>query len=708
MNKIRNIVKTMVEMNQEDFEMFEKNISNFKYMISIDMGCGNTSAAVFQKMDNIGWNYKNNEQIQWNYKFMNSAGKWEKIISLGIPTIIGYDDEENPVIGPEALQYGGAIENFKEVPTKEALNKTFKDVGSRESVSLRQLWKDYFSAVFKIILERIKIKTEYTDISKENVIFVVAHPSSTVWKDYIESYKNLIVNGTGLEKHQVITISEAKASMQFVYREKGWKLKWENGVIIIDLGASTIDIEYRVCGHEPKEYSINMAGKEVDILLGLAILSEIYPTEIQNTMQNLSNGKLQLPDSEFFENHSELQTTDTFFAHKMRTLKEELSLLEDGKSLRYEYYKNGEKTYVALDKPFLENILDEKKFKFSCKNPNITKFMNGDGKSKQVVEGTWYESLEKLVAFVVKEVFNLTNTTSLDKIIVTGGTANLVGIENHIKAGIREAGWIGNIPIEVLNKRTDYARTVPWGSAAYLLNIINKINKMEIFPGLLQEALKEDLVESSAKILRDSLAPVAIDKVQKVLDWWGVSLLDDTSASENSLKQKIKKIQIEQEDIEQVLDSAIVDIKKLIKPEKLPKSLEIIEKFLKELTENGTYKYGHTIVVPTVKITLDVKAIKDIIIQSFENLSMFDFIHSFWGGVRYVFTSYDAPVSPTIRQNLRDEFEEKNTIKKDLLEPMKQVFQSEFDKTEGFGMVDGDGGFIDKIRLDIDQALCIS
>lgn len=718
-NQIRKIIGEMLEISDAgELEEFINAICSgtYQYLLTFDMGCGNTSAAVC-RIDN----YDGKNHIHWKYKTQSSDGRTEDVDDLSIPTIFGYDDDE-PVIGPEAMFYGNVVENFKVIPNDNNLDSKLYDVGEFTDVPLRRIWKRYFEKTFAAALKDARI--EYPEIKKENVIFVVARPADEAWKDNLDSYKKLIMAGTGLQRHQVITFSEAKASMQYVRVEKNLPINWKKGVIVIDLGASTIDAEYLAFGKESKEFSMAMAGKEVDRLLGNAILTSIFPNELAQIPPS------ELPKEEFFKQHiEEFNTSKARFSWWMRTLKEEVCRSGQGHFLYNT--PSGEEKDMTIDKNYLQAILETKSFAFSCSDLYLAEYM-GAKKGTQRVSGTWYEHLEKLVTYLLTNI----GTNYADKIIVTGGTANLIGIENCIARAIRSASW-PEVKIEVLNQPADYENTVPYGSASYLTNVIKNTSKMLSFPRLLKKALNEDLVPYSADIIRNKVAPVAKGTIKQIIKAWAKLPKGHKNSSINALKKKINNVSIDENDLRNAVDQAISEIqrncaqKSQPKPpektapdrwgsihptairvifaglgkrrqEPLQETMAAIYSFLKDLSMSE--KYEHPILVSELQVNLDSKDISKVVQDSFASVGVGDLITGFWNSVKYIFTDDDKPLSPKARQSVLDNFDSVNTIHSDLLAPIQKEFSKAFDAQNGFGIVEQ---IIANLETDINQAMFI-
>lgn len=718
-SQVLRIIGEMLEIsNAGELEEFIKAVSSgaYRYLLTFDMGCGNTSAAVCRIDD-----YDQKYHIQWRYNVQSRDGHIQNVPDMSIPTIFGYDDDE-PVIGPEAMLYGNAVENFKVIPNDTILDRKLYDVGEFTDVPLRRIWKRYFEKTFAAALEDARM--EHPEIKKENVIFVVARPADEAWKDNLDSYKKLIMAGTGLQRHQVITFSEAKASMQYVRIEKKLPINWKKGVIVIDLGASTIDVEYLVFGKPSTEFSIAMAGKDVDYLLGNAVLSSIFPNELAQIPPN------ELPEEAFFQKHiEEFNVSKAGFSWWMRNLKE--SVCRFGQDTFPYNTPSGEAKIMTIDKNYLQTILETKSFAFSCSDLYLAEYM-GAKKGTQLVYGTWYEYLEKLVTYLLTNI----GTNYADKIIVTGGTANLIGIESCIARAVKKASW-PEIKIEVLNQPSDYERTVPYGSASYLTNVIKNTSKILTFPSLLKKALKEDLVPYSADIIRNKVAPVAKGTIKQIIKAWAALPKGHKDSSINALKKKINSVSIDKNDLRNAVDQAISEIQRNCAqklqpkpPEKtapdrrssihltavrvmiegmgkrrqepLQNTMAAIYSFLKDLSMSE--KYEHPISVSGLQFNLEPKDISKVVQDSFASVGVGNLITGFWNSIKYIFIDDDKPSSPTVRQSVLDNFDSVNTIHSDLLAPIQKEFSKAFDAQSGFGIVEQ---IIADLETDINQAMFI-
>lgn len=708
---ILEIIGKMLEMEQEERDCFIAKLikGEYKYLITFDMGCGNTSAAVVKIEE---YQYVLTKLITWSYLI-----DWQKdgvravVKGISIPTMLGYDETGKAVVGPEALEFGDVAANFKTLPVRNRLVAQFPEIGGCTNVPLGRIWRDYFAATFGMILQ--DAKKIYPDITRDNLVFVVAHPADEKWINCLEDYRQLIADGTDLQTEQILTFSEAKASMEYVCAEKG-ALDWSKGVIIIDMGASTLDVEYLVSGKEfsKMECSLAMAGKEIDGLLGNEILLTMYPDQLKNVSSKtdtLQNNIIELypdevPEDTFFSEHArEFGVCDTqkLFLWRMRLIKEVISQI--GRS-EYNQYQDGVAFgKLDLDKNFLESILATKQFSITCSDPAIAMFMTGGQIGVLEVENTWYGFLSKFVEYVATEISKQPGSILADKIIVTGGTANLPNVEYYINQGIQAAGWKdwNSNNIIVMGQPSDYERTVPYGSASYLLKVMKYTPVMLEFPGKLMRTLEEDLCFKCSIIIRDEIYPVVSKKIQAVLNQWA-SPNNNIDTSINGLKKEIDKIEISQEEIDAAVTSADKKISALNMTEVAGKTVAQISSFLNSISVNGTY--DKSVDFDKIKLSIDIVMIKNAIMRSCDTNKLLQKYFTGLQAIMFLFGIKKAhnKLNVKARNNFIMNFQRKNSIGADICAEIQEQFKKEFAATEGFGMVEE---IIRSLETDINQAM---
>lgn len=641
--KIEKIIRNILEMDDCEKESFLKYVKEhtIKYILCMDMGCGGTSTAFYEIENGIII------PVLWRYKTRHRKdGELIDVVGLFLPTIIGYDiiQSDEPVVGPEAFEYGRAAENFKKLPDEEALKEKVLTVqnayGEENGYSLFKIWTDYFRKIFEESLHFLK-KQQNITCSKEEILFVVAHPSGDEWarKEILENYKKMIVKGTGLCAEQIITISESKAAMQYVRRLRNVSVDWSKGVLMIDLGASTIDIEYlsQNC-IEPKEYSITMAGREADKILAYDVLCKTNPklkAEYPTLNDFLWDERLWTEDNVFEEKLENLEATRAQWMYKIRGFKEAICdnpvfdepvLFE--KSLYYAAARS--KTTIPVSElTILEEVLEQNEFSFACSDMAIAVYMNkgfiGNGvKGAQLVKGSWYSHLEKLVSYALDELQD--ENYSISDIIVTGGSSRLVGVEKHIRKGI-ETSNIENktgIHLIMLTGELDYERTVPFGSCYYVGNAIKHLDEICQFPALLRKCLDKTIKEEKALTIcvANALVGLLDDVIKDAVKIWSEVSISDRRSSLNGLdeilRNRISKIPFEQ--LDACVSTGVFEFQKNSSETMAPIYKEINQFLTRLLSENQNKSYK--IHIEKIKIKIEMNEVSQMVSGICERVKM--------------------------------------------------------------------------------------
>lgn len=650
----------------------------YRYILAFDMGCGNTSSAIGAlRGDEMDFS------IPWDYQYMSHGELKEMKNSISIPTMLGYSGSE-PVLGPEAMRFGDAAESFKNVPSPGNLQRVYGSVGDRKNVTLGEVWQDFFRAAFRRALEAAAAKITNPAPSPDNVIFAVAHPADQKWEKHLDAYKELICRATGLKPWQVITFSEAKASMQYVRACKEYPLDWAKGVVIIDLGASTIDVEYLAYDQEPMEASITMAGRDVDRLLGHWVLRQMYPEALDALPAN------QLPDEAFFQAHKEeIGMNKRAFSYMMRLIKEQVCGSDAPVEVRFRI--GGEIRKAAVDRNLLQSLLKTESFPFICYNVALANYINGVREmATQRVQGTWYGYLEKITAYLFSQIMQKNRQT--DTIIVTGGTANLAGIREAVLAGARAAG-VNDVELRVMSDPLDYEKTVPFGSLSYIRNVLRNTETILAFPDQLKKIVLSDLAQYVPRTIRDAIHPSVSGRIAQKLDEWEQLPENHPDSSLNGLVRTVQKI-YDREDDQKELDGQVEAAFARIgaaNEATLPETFGAVNGLLKMLSSSGAY--DQPISLRRVNCRVSTEDIITGIGNSIPNVCVGLFDGMFlW----YLGHGHDTLISskprifgrPSRRSLVKKNVKEKNPFYAGILSPIEDALRAEYESSGGFGIVE--------------------
>lgn len=514
---MRTFLKEMLEFETDDvlgtlYEQYEQK--KWKYLLTYDMGCGNTSAAVTPLDGTAGV-----KLVEW---LTRSQGVLSWLPS--VKTALGYNGGEF-LVGEAAFPNGG-VENFKYPPTTENLKSREYKFGSEGMVmKLGELWELYFKHTIDDALwfaqERAPKNAFGKDITKENTIFLIARPASNKWKEERQNYRKLIMDAEQLPEEQVITFSEAKASMMYVRQKYGDNaVHADKETLIIDIGASTIDV-IRVDDRgkivKGSEFSVPVAGRNIDELIGHAVLKEefgpqflcAYPAD-------------KIPDDTFFANHGRQIGSDrASFKYRMRVLKEGICTtksaaehwgIEDAGS---EVKIGGGRNLHVIHRngQWLSNLMDTVGIQFRCQDVGgFVRFINS-GTDGNVLTLTWNELLTSVVAYAAQGM------KSDGQIVITGGSANLVDIEACARIGAEKAK-VREPRLIILNKPGDYEYTVPFGSAFYMMRILKNLDAMLKFPGELTKDIRGWISNAVSKCITLVVLEDTAKKMGEIINDW--------------------------------------------------------------------------------------------------------------------------------------------------------------------------------------------
>jgi len=262
-----------------DNEITPQDFAKHPYVIAIDLGGGNSSAAYIDASEGTTANLTNIKPNVANLDALSSKSKW---------STIGYTTDNKILIGRSAKLYGhGVYSNYKCCPTDLNLKTNcFPDKvnGKNDKTvkrSVEQLTKDYLENFFDAIR---RFNPTLKEAPLDKMLLIVGCPSSKTWQtdECHKNFKRIIKEATGVGK--VMILSEAKAAIMYT-RGNGANIRPVDSVIIFDLGAVTFDMIWidRRSNCPPKEASMNLGGNAVDKNLGKIVLqkSKLKEDDIQ-------------------------------------------------------------------------------------------------------------------------------------------------------------------------------------------------------------------------------------------------------------------------------------------------------------------------------------------------------------------------------------------------------------------------------------------
>ena len=305
---------------------FIKLNSNIKYVIGIDFGHGETSAAL-ARLDK-----------PFEFKDVDMGGGLRSIPSaILIKTYKGITDT---FIGRSAIS---EFENECN-PKTDVFKCSFKDTPSNMSDNDREVMKAFFKEVYNTILSQ-KV---YTDINEGNHCVVIACPSNTSKWDVKELEKYVVIaSEAGLPIVQYSSPMLPNYTITGIVREsRAAYIKTQTdpdvkadikvnlvhgGALAIDFGSSTVDLTY----YNPQDSNIvdygtmrDLGAQKVELLI-YDFLSNQY--EILKTIKTIAVDRST--------NHQNYATYSNAYT----------SILLSIRKQKEEYYKNGARNSLKIN-----------------------------------------------------------------------------------------------------------------------------------------------------------------------------------------------------------------------------------------------------------------------------------------------------------------------------------------------------------------------
>ncbi|MDE7243493.1 MAG: hypothetical protein K2O18_05880, partial [Oscillospiraceae bacterium] len=575
MNKeIEKLLKDILEVDRLDGVRLEW-LCGCKYLILLDMGCGSTSAAFLDLKRYIDSGELSPENyiypVTWNYNQVAVGSRRLVRVrgNVSIPTLIGYSSL-GPVAGPEALTTGNSCENFKACPSGQNLDKVILQIenfdGSLTPKRLRDVWPNYFGCIMDLICGWCAGKhigpQSREELANGETVVMAAHPAGEEWSEpaALQSYRELIAAGTGLPDENILTVSEAKAAMQYV-RRKYRKLDFDRGIVIADIGASTIDVEYLTRkSANPIEYSFELAGRNVDRILAHYVLEQVFPDAMKKYP-----ARDAVPEEDFFM-ELDLPFGKSQFMFDIRLIKETLSDMERDAAAENASVKAAVGQYGAVEisagllRSLLGDAPGDPLHGAAFGSQDITavyelpllEYIRRQNAGKmarqphgrravQLVDDTWYGHLEDMLRFVLDELKEAGHSVS--QVIVTGGSCRLLGLKEHVWRAVSSSrtGIYDKRNILYMDTENDYENSVPFGGGYYVGGVLSHMDELVNFPARLYDTLFEELQAVAAERTAGEVNRLVQEITLDALKWWSGQKEDSASCSVRALNEEIGK-----------------------------------------------------------------------------------------------------------------------------------------------------------------------
>ena len=235
-------------------QLVKPNKSKHKYVVGIDFGHGETSAAICE----LEWNKSAGTSEQKIRDIdMDRNAKKKVIVSAICKT-----PDERYHIGNEAFEPDNLVEGTQ-------LSVCFKQAPQQIDGKKEQLMIAYMRTVY----ERIRSYEE--NLEDDNHIVYIARPSGWVEEETKELYRQMALEA-GIPLGGLT--SESRAAIFYAMSPNvGFAKEVSQGAIVFDLGSSTLDFTYLKDNDEnPIDYGYNLGASAIEQTIYEKL---IYPTE---------------------------------------------------------------------------------------------------------------------------------------------------------------------------------------------------------------------------------------------------------------------------------------------------------------------------------------------------------------------------------------------------------------------------------------------
>lgn len=332
------------------------------------------------------------------------------------------------------LKLGRDLSFYEEVHTK------FKSIPRALNMGEMEEGSDYtkkclLQAFVKEVLKNVKIYNEGLDMDPDTVLLFIGIPSSIQWKNQDLAYADIIKE---VSPYKTVIMPESRAALfkAILDKKENFNLL-DNGLIVIDLGSSTLDWTYllkdlKTRQVESEEDSINLGGGLIEDMMcekgcfedtvsneeeieNLCKMMRMLPAYIGKTDKEIRIDALKAYEAGKKDRSVNVEDNTPKDLQKLRlelrAVKEEYFDSEGKltKAVRY-VTKSGKARNITVDKTFME----------AEKNGVIHQKMNLNTKDG-LWTGSWYEDCRRLF----EDVKNTIGRRPYKTIILTGGASKM-------------------------------------------------------------------------------------------------------------------------------------------------------------------------------------------------------------------------------------------------------------------------------------------
>ena len=373
-----------------------------KKIISVDLGHGETAAAFVERNNVKPLHFSDRSAAVYSRIFiseeqMAALSKMDTVNYEGLKELGGF------LIGNFQKQIGcsGVTYNyFKVQPSR--FDEAWPDALSQKYGITHGMVMSCFA--YEVIDQILRSNLEINEYNRSNTTLLVGCPTSEKWTEqaYVEQYRELIINATGMEK--VVIIPESRAAMfSTVTGGKGSAVAADLGALVFDFGSSTADCTYMWMGKKLWEFSWRLGASMIEESLYDYVVEDYNRALPENDKIDFEQNVKSMPES----------------TRVLRGVKEEFfstgNSLEAICSIDKTESKKRKIIPVDLDESLMDRIV---------KN-SVVSFRDDDNRVKS---GCWYDLCRDFYTFARSEITSQSvkgETCPIGSIVITGGASKM-------------------------------------------------------------------------------------------------------------------------------------------------------------------------------------------------------------------------------------------------------------------------------------------
>lgn len=509
-DKIAELLKKLFERD----DLTVDDVLNWKngLFLFLDLGSGNSSAA---KIRSNQGRFSKPEMI-----FLN-RNKDKKVYSL----VVCAADKE-PIIGitAERADEYPLISDFKTSPTDGNLEVDVEGTDIPHGKAMQ----DFVNGLIRDICS---CNQDIDKALKEGSLYLIAAHPSGGWS--IKNFRRIFQQASGLDDKHIFTINESRAAIQYAKNRK--RLTFDKGLLIIDLGAYSVDVTYVHAGkRESWDATIALGGRRIEENLLDMILKKVNLTrkdiqDLPRTLQKLRRVK------------------ERNYVGGIEALREQARTI---------FFPGN------MSEPVTEEMVHEAVSGVEFWN------VQADGPAKKQ---TWAEHLKTFINFCTSYLQD--KGLPIESVLVTGGASAMTEAFDVISGIFPKKVERIDAPAKDDVHEVSMNQSVPIGSALHftqsyrviseMLKFLNKIRDFvkENLPGIIAEKCAQPIIDSAWE---NAVLPVVKKWVDSPVDGTLNQLCDNINSKIKEASVNAKLNQALQPPVKEACEEALLKIRPIM------------------------------------------------------------------------------------------------------------------------------------------------